>query len=53
VTEAKTSGPDVTALTVISGPLMTASISRRRVGASLATKTVCTAADYPTAGQMR
>jgi hypothetical protein len=38
---------------VMSGPLMTASISRRRVGASLATRMVCTAADYPTARRMR
>ena len=42
VTKAMTSGPEVTEWTVTSGPLMTASTSRRRVGASLATRMVCT-----------
>jgi len=40
-TNATTSGPEVTERTSTPGPLMTASTSRRRVGASLATKMVC------------
>jgi hypothetical protein len=43
VTEAMTSGPVLTDSTVTSGPLMTASTYLRRVGASLATRMVCTA----------
>src|SRR5580658_6049990 len=42
-TKATTSGPEVTARTSMSGPLMTASTSLRSVGASLATRMVCTA----------
>src|SRR5271169_5650830 len=42
-TKATTSGPEVTARTSLSGPLMTASTSLRSVGASLATRMVCTA----------
>ena len=41
-TNATTSGPEVTARTSMSGPLMTASTSLRSVGASLATRMVCT-----------
>ena len=47
-TKATTSGPEVTARTSTSGPLMTASTSWRSVGASLATRMVCTAGDYRT-----
>ena len=55
-TNATTSGPEVTARTSMSGPLMTASTSSRSVGASLATRMVCTAgtlSDRPAAPKTR